>query len=196
MQNRMISSPFFEKLIRITESDVLDKGSFLGHNYISINPKNLIRVTTNIKDHSELKMEQLVDIIAVDYPGRVERFEVIYHLLSHINGARIFIRINIKKDQVVPSLTNVFENANWYEREIFDLMGISFSDHPDLRRLLTDYNFEGHPLRKDFPLSGYTQVHYDHTTKKVDYEPVNLQQSYRNFDHVSPWEGVLRKNKS
>jgi NADH-quinone oxidoreductase subunit C len=189
----MTSSPFFEKLIRITESDVLSKGSFLGHNYICISPSNLIRIMTSIKDHSELKMEQLVDIIAIDYPNRLDRFEVIYHLLSHRNGARIFIKVNVKKDAILPSLTNVFENANWYEREIFDLMGINFSDHPDLRRLLTDYNFEGHPLRKDFPLSGYTQVHYNTENKKVDYEPVNLQQSYRNFDHISPWEGVLRK---
>lgn len=189
----MTSSSFFEKLIHITESDILNKGSFLGHNFICVHPSNIIRLTTCIKDHSELKMEQLVDIIAVDYPGRSERFEVIYHLLSHQNGARIFIKVHIKKDMVLPSLTNVFENANWYEREIFDLMGISFSDHPDLRRLLTDYNFEGHPLRKDFPLSGYTQVYYNDEHKKVEYEPVNLQQSYRNFDHISPWEGVLRK---
>lgn len=188
----MIESNFFEKLIHIVESDIIESYE-MEHHYIDVQPTNIVRVASIIKDHSQLKLNQLVDIIAVDYPSQIERFELIYHFLSHENGERLFVKVRLKKDQPIQSITGVFENASWYEREIFDLMGVFFSDHPDLRRLLTEYNFEGHPLRKDFPLSGYTQVYYDEKTKKVEHEAVNLQQSYRNFDNISPWEGVLQK---
>lgn len=188
----MTEPNFFEKLTRIVESDIIEYYE-MEHHYIHVQPTNIVRVASIIKDHSQLKLNQLVDVIAVDYPSQIERFELIYHFLSHENGERLFVKVRLKKDQPIQSITGVFENASWYEREIFDLMGVFFSDHPDLRRLLTEYNFEGHPLRKDFPLSGYTQVYYDEKTKKVEHEAVNLQQSYRNFDNISPWEGVLQK---
>ena len=189
----MNNSSFFDKVIRIIESDIIEKSFDKNQFSVTVSSDNLIRVATILKNHSELKMNQLVDIIAVDYPSRVKRFEVIYNLLSYSNEARLFLKVHIKKDAKLHTLTNVFENASWYEREVFDLMGISFSSHPDLRRILTDYNFDGHPLRKDFPLSGYTQVYFDEKKQKVDYEPVKLQQTYRNFDTLSPWEGMLHK---
>jgi NADH-quinone oxidoreductase subunit C len=126
----------------------------------------------------------------VDYPGREARFEVVYHLLSPGQNLRVRVKIAAAEDTQVPSVTNLFPSANWYEREAFDLYGILFSGHPDLRRILTDYGFSGHPLRKDFPLTGYVEVRYDDEKKRVVYEPVKLQQEFRNFDFLSPWEGT------
>jgi NADH-quinone oxidoreductase subunit C len=151
---------------------------------------NLIEVILFLKSHDKLKFRQLIDIAAVDYPEEEKRFKLIYLLLSHEMNNRIKISINFEIDKKIPTITKVYPSANWMEREVFDMYGIDFADHPDLRRILTDYNFEGHPLRKDFPLTGFTEVRYDDLEKKVVYEPVKLTQEYRNFDFMSPWEGL------
>jgi NADH-quinone oxidoreductase subunit C len=132
----------------------------------------------------------LIDITAVDYPNRDKRFDVVYHFLSMYQNHRVRIKTSLRMDEVVPSITGIHPSANWYEREVFDMYGILFSGHPDLRRILTDYGFRGHPLRKDFPTTGYTEVRYDDVQKRVVYEPVSLVQEYRQFDFMSPWEGA------
>ena len=150
--------------------------------------ENLIENISQLKKHPELKFKQLVDILAVDYPSKEKRFEVIYLLLSHEKNLRISVKVNVRDDEKIFTLTNIFPSANWLEREVFDMNGIIFQNHPDLRRILTDYEFEGFPLRKDFPLTGYKEVRYDPEKKKVTYEPVKLQQAYRDFDFKSPWQ--------
>ncbi|MEL0242040.1 MAG: NADH-quinone oxidoreductase subunit C [Pelagibacteraceae bacterium] len=150
--------------------------------------ENLIENISQLKKHPELKFKQLVDILAVDYPNKEKRFEVIYLLLSHEKNLRISVKVRVKDDEKIFTLTNIFPSANWLEREVFDMNGIIFQNHPDLRRILTDYGFEGFPLRKDFPLTGYKEVRYDPEKKKVTYEPVKLQQAYRDFDFKSPWQ--------
>ena len=158
--------------------------------YLSIEEENLIKVILFLKINTNTKFKQLVDITAVDYPENQKRFKMVYLLLSHENNKRIIVNFDIKDKEIVSSLTSIFPSSNWMEREVFDMYGVEFKDHPDLRRILTDYNFEGHPLRKDFPLTGHNEVRYSHETKKVIYEPVKLEQNYRNFDYESPWEGT------
>ena len=143
-----------------------------------------------LRDDAQCRFECLIDICGVDYPGRDQRFDVVYHLLSPRNNLRIRIKTRTDETSPVPSAVDIFPAANWFEREAFDLYGIRFSDHPDLRRILTDYGFKGHPLRKDFPVSGYVEVRYDDEQKRVVYEPVKLTQEFRNFDFMSPWEGA------
>ena len=150
--------------------------------------ENLIENISQLKKHPELKFKQLVDILAVDYPNKEKRFEVIYLLLSHEKNLRISVKVRVRDEEKIFTLTNIFPSANWLEREVFDMNGIVFQNHPDLRRILTDYEFEGFPLRKDFPLTGYKEVRYDPEKKKVTYEPVKLQQAYRDFDFKSPWQ--------
>ncbi len=157
---------------------------------ISIEDNNLIEVIIFLKTHSSTKFKQLIDITAVDYPERDKRFKMVYLLLSHEKNSRIKIEFDIKEGEILSSLTSIFPSANWMEREVFDMYGIEFKDHPDLRRILTDYGFKGHPLRKDFPLTGHNEVRYSEEDKKVIYEPVKLEQNYRNFDYESPWEGT------
>ena len=166
--------------------------SKIKHNqiYINIEDNYLIEVILFLKTNSITKFKQLIDITTVDYPERDRRFKMIYLLLSHENNSRIIIDYNIKEGEVIPSLTSIYPSANWMEREVFDMYGIEFKDHPDLRRILTDYDFKGHPLRKDFPLTGHNEVRYSEEEKKVIYEPVKLEQNYRNFDYESPWEGT------
>ncbi len=161
-----------------------------GQLFININLENLISTVLFLKTNKECKFKQLVDITAVDYPQSEKRFKIVYLLLSHENNLRIVININIDEKDTVPSITKIFPSANWMEREVFDMYGISFKDHPDLRRILTDYGFEGYPLRKDFPLTGHTEVRYSEEKKKVISEPVKLDQKYRDFDFESPWEGT------
>jgi len=132
----------------------------------------------------------MIDITAVDYPDREDRFEVVYHFLSMTQNQRVRVKLSVAEDEIVPSITDLHPSANWFEREVFDMYGIMFSGHPDLRRILTDYGFRGYPLRKDFPTTGYTEVRYDETSKRVVYEPVSLVQDYRQFDFMSPWEGA------
>ena len=151
----------------------------------------LIEVLTFLRDDANCRFKCLVDLCGVDYPERPERFEVVYNLLSHRHNLRIRIKTSTDEDTPVPSVSGLFSSAAWFEREAWDLYGIFFSDHPDLRRLLTDYGFEGYPMRKDFPLTGYVEVRYDDEQKRVIYEPVALTQEFRSFDYLSPWEGPL-----
>ncbi len=152
--------------------------------------EQILRVLNHLKDDSQCRFRQLVDISGVDYPGRPQRFDVVYHLLSLHNNQRVRVKIMTDEVTPVPSATSVFNSAGWYEREVWDLYGVMFTDHPDLRRILTDYGFEGFPLRKDFPLTGYVEVRYDDDLKRVVYEPVKLVQEFRTFEFMSPWEGA------
>ena len=158
--------------------------------YLSIDNEDLLDVILFLKTNKDTKFKQLIDITAVDYPENSKRFKMVYLFLSHQFNQRVIISSLINENEVVPSLTKIFPSANWMEREVFDMYGVKFKDHPDLRRILTDYGFEGHPLRKDFPLTGHNEVRYSEDEKKVIYEPVKLEQNYRNFDYESPWEGT------
>ena len=158
--------------------------------YLETDKENLIDICLFLKTNNDTKFRQLIDITAVDYPERNQRFEVVYLFLSHEFNQRIVLKYSISENEVIPSLTSIFPSANWMEREAFDMYGVSFKDHPDLRRILTDYGFEGYPLRKDFPLTGHTEVRYSEDEKKVVSEPVKLEQNFRNFDYESPWEGT------
>ena len=166
--------------------------SLIKHNqiYVEIDKEDLIDVTLFIKTNKDTKFRQLIDITVVDYPEETQRFKIVYLFLSHEFNQRIILSYRINENEVISSLTSIFPSANWMEREVFDMYGVNFKDHPDLRRILTDYGFEGHPLRKDFPLTGHTEVRYDNVEKKVVYEPVKLTQEYRDFDYTSPWEGM------
>ena len=177
-----------EKLKKI----ISEKKIFSKHKYyeIKVDKRDIISIVSSLKDDENFFFDQLIDITAVDYPSRKERFEIVYILLSLRKNKRIIIKTLLNEGDQVDSISSIFECANWYERECYDLFGIFFKNHPDLRRIMTDYNFEGHPLRKDFPLTGHNEVRYDDLEKKVVYEKVNLQQEYRNFDYQSPWEGL------
>ena len=170
--------------------------------YIDIETKDIISTILFLKTNEKCKFKQLIDITALDYPNREKRFKIIYLLLSHENNLRIIINTYLDEKISIPSITKIFPSANWMEREIFDMYGLTFADHPDLRRILTDYGFEGYPLRKDFPLTGHIEVRYSENKKKVISEPVKLDQEYRDFDFESPWEGTkyisqdTKKNES
>ena len=157
---------------------------------LEINEKDLIEVIQFLKSNENCKFKQLIDIAGVDFPQEEKRFKLIYLFLSHEHNNRVKLSINFEINQIVQSITKIFPSANWMEREVFDMYGIKFKNHPDLRRILTDYGFKGHPLRKDFPLTGFNEVRYSEKEKKVIYEPVKLEQNYRNFDFESPWEGT------
>ena len=157
---------------------------------LEINVEDLYSTILYFKTNDKCRFRQLIDITAVDYLEKDKRFKIVYFLLSHENNLRIIINVNIEEKTPLPSITKIFPSANWMEREVFDMYGITFSDHPDLRSILTDYGFEGYPLRKDFPLTGHTEVRYSEEKKKVIHEPVKLDQAYRDFDFESPWEGT------
>jgi NADH-quinone oxidoreductase subunit C len=161
-----------------------------GQAIVTVKRDAIAAVLTLLRDDPALRFEVLIDIAGVDYPDRVERFEIVYQLLSLKHNKRARVKVTTDEATPVPSVTGVFKSAGWYEREAWDLFGVFFSDHPDLRRLLTDYGFEGHPLRKDFPLTGYVEVRYDEEQRRVVYEPVKLKQEFRSFDFLSPWEGM------
>ena len=161
-----------------------------GQLYIDINFEDIISTILFLKTNQKCKFRQLIDITAVDYPQKEKRFKIVYLLLSHENNLRLIINTSIDEKGTIPSITKIFPSANWMEREVFDMYGISFKDHPDLRRILTDYGFDGYPLRKDFPLTGHTEVRYSEEKKKVISESVKLDQEYRDFDFESPWEGT------
>ncbi len=183
--------PDLEKKIN-SELTTKIKSSKLNHDQIYLNIENddLLETILFLKNNNETKFKQLIDITAVDYPDSEKRFKMVYLLLSHEFNSRIIIDFFVNENELISSLTSIFPSANWMEREVFDMYGIRFKDHPDLRRILTDYGFEGHPLRKDFPLTGHNEVRYSEDHKKVIYEPVKLEQNYRNFDYESPWEGT------
>ena len=166
--------------------------SEIKHNqiYLEIDSEDLIDVILFVKTNKDTKFKQLIDITVVDYPERAKRFKIVYLFLSHEFNQRMILSYDISENEVISSLTPIFPSANWMEREVFDMYGVSFKNHPDLRRILTDYGFKGHPLRKDFPLTGHTEVRYSESQKKVISEPVKLEQNYRNFDYESPWEGT------
>ena len=183
-----------EELEKFINSELTCKinNSFIKHDniYINIDHDELVDVISFLKTNKETKFRQLIEITAVDYPENENRFKMVYLLLSHEYNQRIIIDYSIKENDVITSLTSIFPAANWMEREVFDMYGLNFKNHPDLRRILTDYGFEGHPLRKDFPLTGHNEVRYSEEQKKVINEPVKLEQNYRNFDYESPWEGT------
>ena len=183
-----------KKLEKIINSELASKvlNSFVENDELTveISETNLVQVVQFFKSNEKIKFRQLIDITAIDYPENNQRFEVVYLFLSHEFNQRLILKYTIAENEIIPSITSIFPGANWMEREVFDMYGVSFKDHPDLRRILTDYGFEGHPLRKDFPLTGHTEVRYSEDQKKVISEPVKLEQSYRNFDYESPWEGT------
>ena len=168
---------------------------FLNNRYIEIqvDKAEIFNTINELKEDSNLKFDQLIDLTAIDYPSREKRFDAIYLLLSMTLNQRLLIKSSIDQSESIESVIPIHRSADWYERECYDLFGIQFLNHPDLRRIMTDYNFEGHPLRKDFPLTGHTEVRYDDLEKKVVYESVKLTQEYRNFDYMSPWEGFDNK---
>jgi NADH-quinone oxidoreductase subunit C len=182
------SDEFRDLLKHLIGPDLISADMSLGELVLKIYPASVLRVLTILSHHHVFDFKQLVDLTVVDYPSRSQRFDVVYHLLSLSNNQRVRVKMEIANGDAVQSITPLFANANWYEREVWDLFGIAFADHPDLRRILTDYSFSGHPLRKDFPLSGYTQVRYCDVEKKVIYEPLSLAQEYREFDFISPFE--------
>jgi len=191
--NKLLNS---ELTTKIKDSNI-DNGELL----VNIEINNIYSAILFLKTNTECKFKQLVDIVAADYPNNEQRFKIYYLLLSHKNNLRIKVLVNFSINENIPSIIKIFPSANWMEREVFDMYGIRFKNHPDLRRILTDYNFKGFPLRKDFPLTGFTEVRYSEKEKKVIYEPVKLEQNYRNFDFNSPWEGtkyikeIKQKNK-
>ena len=166
--------------------------SEIKHNqiYLETDKDDLTDICLFLKTNNDTKFRQLIDITVVDYPERIQRFDLVYLFLSHEYNQRLVLKYSISENEVVPSLTSIFPSSNWMEREVFDMYGVSFKDHPDLRRILTDYGFKGHPLRKDFPLTGHTEVRYSEDEKKVISEPVKLEQNFRDFDYESPWEGT------
>ena len=178
-----------EFLLSNCSEDIIS--SVIEHNHLTITivVSSLEKITSLLKNNNVCQFRTLIDITAIDYPEQEERFCLVYHYLSMQQNIRIRIKSFVKEEQIVPSITNLFPSANWFEREVFDMYGILFSNHPDMRRILTDYGFQGHPLRKDFPTTGYLELRYDQEKKKVIYEPVKLTQEYRNFDFMSPWEG-------
>jgi NADH-quinone oxidoreductase subunit C len=157
---------------------------------VTVAVEDIVEVVTFLRDDSACQFVSFVDVCGADYPSRAKRFDVVYHLLSPKKNLRIRVKVMTDEDTPVPSITGVYPGADWFERETYDLYGVLFSGHPDLRRLLTDYGFDGHPLRKDFPLTGFVEVRYDDEVKRVVYEPVELKQEFRNFDFLSPWEGT------
>ncbi|PYG34625.1 NADH-quinone oxidoreductase subunit C [Pelagimonas varians] len=157
---------------------------------VDVAPANIKGFVEFLKTDQNCKFSSLVDITGIDFPERGKRFDIIYHFLSMYQNHRIRLRVSVREDEMVPSIVDVHPSANWFEREVFDMFGVLFSGHPDLRRILTDYGFRGYPLRKDFPTTGYTEVRYDEELKRVVYEPVSLVQEYRQFDFMSPWEGA------
>ena len=180
-----------EKLINSELSSKVKRSSIDNDElFIEVDEKDIIDVVQYLKSNENCKFKQLIDIAGVDYPENEKRFELVYLFLSHENNLRIKLLIKFETNQSISSLTKIFPSANWMEREVFDMYGIKFKNHPDLRRILTDYGFKGHPLRKDFPLTGFNEVRYSEKDKKVIYEPVKLEQNYRNFDFESPWEGT------
>jgi NADH-quinone oxidoreductase subunit C len=175
---------------RAIGDDVIASSIALGELCISVKRTRIAQILKSLRDDAVIEITQLIDICGADYPERPERFDVVYHLLSLKQNARLRIKIHTDEMTPVPTTVGVFKAAGWFERETWDLFGITFSGNPDLRRILTDYGFEGHPLRKDFPLTGYVEVRYDNIQKRVVYEPVKLPQDFRNFDFLSPWEGM------
>ena len=191
-----------ERIVNLGLTTAINKSEInFGQLVLEVSIEDFYSTILYLKTNDKIRFKQLIDITAVDYPKEIKRFRLVYLLLSHENNLRIILNLNISEKDAVPSIVKIYPSANWMEREVFDMYGIPFKDHPDLRRILTDYGFEGHPLRKDFPLTGHTEVRFSEEKKKVVYEPVKLDQQYRDFDFDSPWEGteyikdVIKDNK-
>jgi len=182
-----------DRIMAALPRDVLGCDLQLNELIVTVQAPAIVKVLTFLRDDPDCLFKVLVDVCGVDYPEREKRFEVVYNLLSLKHNRRIRVKVMTDETGPIPSVVGVFSAAGWFERETWDLYGIFFSDHPDLRRILTDYGFEGHPLRKDFPLTGYVEVRYDQEQKRVIYEPVKLTQDFRTFDFLSPWEGMTRE---
>jgi NADH-quinone oxidoreductase subunit C len=182
-----------DRIMAALPRDVLGCDLQLGELIVTVQAPSIIKVLTFLRDDPDCLFKVLIDVCGVDYPEREKRFEAVYNLLSLRHNRRIRVKVMTDEATPVPSVAGVFSSAGWFEREAWDLYGIFFSDHPDLRRILTDYGFEGHPMRKDFPLTGYVEVRYDQEQKRVIYEPVKLTQDFRTFDFLSPWEGMTRE---
>ena len=187
---------FCDHLMVAMSDHVLSSCEEKGELILTVNQDSIVRVLNFLRDDSACQFKVLIDICGVDYPERDPRFEVVYQLLSPAQNQRLMVKVRANADTPVPSATGIFSSAGWFEREVWDLFGISFSGHPDLRRILTDYGFDGHPLRKDFPLTGHVEVHYDDEQKRVIYKPVKLVQEFRSFDFLSPWEGIQQLSPS
>jgi NADH-quinone oxidoreductase subunit C len=179
-------------LSQVLGGDVISNEIVRGELVVFVKRESILKVVTTLRDDPKLAFTQVIDVTAVDYPQRPERFEIVYLMLSMPHNQRIRVKLTVGEETTVPSITSLFPCADWCEREVWDMYGVFFSDHPDLRRILTDYGFEGHPLRKDFPLTGYVEVRYDVEQKRVIYEPVKLAQDFRSFDFLSPWEGIQK----
>lgn len=179
-----------EAIAAALPGSILGSATAYGDLTLTAKREDIVQVARFLKDAEPWRFISIVDICGADYPERIERFDVVYHFLSPTRNIRVRVKISTDEDTPVASLTSVFKGADWYEREAYDLYGILFTGHPDLRRLLTDYGFDGHPLRKDFPTTGFVEVRYDEERKRVVYEPVKLQQEFRSFDYLSPWEGT------
>jgi NADH-quinone oxidoreductase subunit C len=178
-------------LIALKQPDAVQSSAIAqGELTLAVNLANLVDLVECLRDDPACRFTSLVDITAIDHPERPARFDMVYHFLSMYRNHRIRLKVQIREEEMVPSISGIYPAANWFEREVFDMFGILFSGHPDLRRILTDYGFRGYPLRKDFPTTGYTEVRYDEMLKRVVYEPVKLVQEYRQFDFMSPWEGA------
>jgi len=179
------------EMIAMAQPDsVLEHHVVHGELTISATSSGLRALVGYLRDNTACAFTTMIDITAIDWPGREDRFDVVYHFLSMPQNQRVRVKLSVAEDQVIASISDIHPSADWFEREVFDMYGVMFSGHPDLRRILTDYGFRGHPLRKDFPTTGYTEVRYDETSKRVVYEPVKLVQDYRQFDFMSPWEGA------
>lgn len=185
-----ISADLRDAIVEALEDRLEEHFFRFGELTLVVSPENIVKVLTYLRDDPKAQFVNFIDLAGVDYPERVKRFEVVYHLLSPRQNCRIRVKTATAEDDPVPSISDVFPAADWYEREAYDLYGILFTGHPDLRRILTDYGFEGYPLRKDFPLTGFVEVQYDEERKQVVYEPVELRQEFRSFDFLSPWEGT------
>lgn len=179
-----------KKIEKSLRKDLIDFTIEKGELTLHVNCLTIVKILAYLRDHKDFLFKQLIDLCGVDYPERSDRFDVVYHLLSLKHNYRLRVKLSTNENTPVPSITSVYSAANWFEREAWDMYGIKFENHPDLRRLLTDYNFEGHPLRKDFPLTGFVEVRYDDTQERVVYESLNLPQAYRDFHTLSPWEGT------
>ncbi|WND02414.1 NADH-quinone oxidoreductase subunit C [Temperatibacter marinus] len=179
-----------EHIATSLENELVDTKIDRGELTITVRRDHILKVLTFLRDDPECMFKLLMDVCGVDYPERIERFDVVYHLLSMSNNARIRVKVHTDEEKTVPSAVSVFPSAGWFERETWDMYGIFFADHPDLRRILTDYGFQGHPLRKDFPLTGFVEVRYSEEENRIVYEPVELKQEFRDFDFMSPWEGA------
>ena len=179
-----------EHIAGALSQEVIETSIGNGELCVRVRKDAIVKVLTFLRDDANCQFKQVMDVCGADYPGREDRFDVVYNLLSLTHNRRVRVKVRTGGNTPVPSVTGVFSSANWWEREAWDLFGIHFSGHPDLRRILTDYGFEGHPLRKDFPLTGYVEVRYDDEQKRVVYDPVKVPQEYRSFDFLSPWEGT------